>query len=124
MNVNLLSTAKYSWYFQTGFEWIQLDCYGDKVSDRRLKRYYKSTGVNPPNPAEHNLKPAYESCKAGAEAKNYDFFGIQNTYECWGEIGVSHRGGGGGRTWVKFCWVCATGFSEPLLHYSLFCGQL
>ena len=25
-----------------------------------------------------------------------------------------------GGTWVKFCWVCATGFSEPLLHYSLF----
>ena len=27
-------------------------------------------------------------------------------------------------TWVNFCWVCAAGLSEPLLHYSLFCGQL
>ena len=22
-----------------------------------------------------------------------------------------------------FCWVCAAGLSEPLPHYSLFCGQ-
>ena len=29
-----------------------------------------------------------------------------------------------GATWVNFCWVCAAGLSEPLLHYSLFCGQL
>ena len=29
-------------------------------------------------------------------------------------------GGGGGGTWVKFCWVCAAGISEPLPHYSLF----
>ena len=27
-------------------------------------------------------------------------------------------------TWVNFWWVCAAGLSEPLLHYSLFCGQL
>ena len=33
-------------------------------------------------------------------------------------------GGGGGGTWVDFCWVCAAGLSEPLPHYSLFCGQL
>ena len=32
------------------------------------------------------------------------------------------RGGGG--TWVRFCWVCAAGLSEPPPHYSLFCGQL
>ena len=32
------------------------------------------------------------------------------------------RGGGG--TWVNFCWVCTAGLSEPLPHYSLFCGQL
>ena len=32
--------------------------------------------------------------------------------------------GGGGGTWVRFCWVCAAGLSEPLPHYSLFCGQL
>ena len=31
---------------------------------------------------------------------------------------------GRGVTWVKFCWVCAAGLSEPLPHYSLFCGQL
>ena len=30
---------------------------------------------------------------------------------------------GGGGTWVNFCWVCAAGLSEPLPHYSLFCGQ-
>ena len=30
----------------------------------------------------------------------------------------------GGGTWVNFCWVCAAGLSEPLPHYSLFCGQL
>ena len=29
-----------------------------------------------------------------------------------------------GGTWVTFCWVCAAGLSEPLPHYSLFCGQL
>ena len=29
-----------------------------------------------------------------------------------------------GVTWVNFCWVCATGLSEPLSHYSLFCGQI
>ena len=27
-------------------------------------------------------------------------------------------------TKVNFCWVCAAGLSEPLSHYSLFCGQL
>ena len=29
----------------------------------------------------------------------------------------------GGVTCVNFCWVCAAGLSEPLPHYSLFCGQ-
>ena len=33
-------------------------------------------------------------------------------------------GGGGGGTWVQFCWVCAAGLSEPLPQDSLFCGQL
>ena len=28
--------------------------------------------------------------------------------------------GGGGGTWDNFCFVCAAGLSEPLLHYSLF----
>ena len=28
----------------------------------------------------------------------------------------------GGGNWVNFCWVCAAGHSEPLPHYSLFCG--
>ena len=32
--------------------------------------------------------------------------------------------GEGWGNWVNFCWVCATGLSEPLPHYSLFCGQL
>ena len=31
-------------------------------------------------------------------------------------------GGGGGGTWVTFCWVCAAGLSEPLFHCILFCG--
>ena len=29
-----------------------------------------------------------------------------------------------GDTWVSFCWVCAAGFSQPLPHYSLFCGHI
>ena len=33
-------------------------------------------------------------------------------------------GGGGGGTWINFCWVCAAGLSEPLPLYSLFRGQL
>ena len=41
-------------------------------------------------------------------------------------------GGGGGRgvlqadkDWgLNFWWLGAAGVSEPLLHYSLFCGQL
>ena len=33
-------------------------------------------------------------------------------------------GGGGGRTWVNFCFVCAAGLSEPPPKYSLFCDQL
>ena len=36
----------------------------------------------------------------------------------------SPGGGGGGVTWVNFCWVCAAGLSEPLPHYSLFRGHL
>ena len=29
-------------------------------------------------------------------------------------------GGGGGITWVSFCWVCVAGIPKPLAHYSLF----
>ena len=32
--------------------------------------------------------------------------------------------GGGLITWINFCWVCAAGLSEPLPHYSLFCGYI
>ena len=39
-------------------------------------------------------------------------------------LGIPGGGGGGGGTWINFCWVCAAGLSEPLLHYSLFRGQL
>ena len=35
------------------------------------------------------------------------------------KVSATTEGGGGG-TWVKFCWVCAAGISEPLPHYSLF----
>ena len=28
--------------------------------------------------------------------------------------------GGGGATWVKSCWVCTAGISEPQPHYGLF----
>ena len=54
-------------------------------------------------------------------------FALLLTYEC--SAFLLHKltkklepipGGGGGGTWVKFCWVCATGISEPLPHYSLF----
>ena len=31
---------------------------------------------------------------------------------------------GRGVTWINFCWVCAAGLSEPLPHYSLFCGHI
>ena len=34
------------------------------------------------------------------------------------------RGGGGEGPWGNFCWICAAGLSEPLPHYSLFCGQI
>ena len=27
-------------------------------------------------------------------------------------------------TWANICWVCAAGLSEPLPHYSLFCGHI
>ena len=30
--------------------------------------------------------------------------------------------GGGGGTFVNFCWVCAAGLPEPLPHYSIFLG--
>ena len=40
---------------------------------------------------------------------------------------LQHRKGstspGGGVTWVNFFWICAAGLSDPLTHYSLFCGQ-
>ena len=32
--------------------------------------------------------------------------------------------GGGGIAWVNFCWAFAASISEPLPHYSLFCGQI
>ena len=43
---------------------------------------------------------------------------------CWDVRTNQAPGGGGGDTRVKFCWVCAADLSEPLPHYSLFCGQL
>ena len=40
------------------------------------------------------------------------------------DVRRSGEGEGAGVTWVKFCWVCAAGFSELLTHHSLFCGQI
>ena len=31
---------------------------------------------------------------------------------------------GEGASWVNFCWEYAAGLSEPLPHYSLFCGHI
>ena len=31
---------------------------------------------------------------------------------------IEPGGWGWGGTWVNLCWVCATGLSEPLPHYS------
>ena len=32
--------------------------------------------------------------------------------------------GGGGDICFNFCWECVAGLSEPLAHYSLFCGLI
>ena len=41
------------------------------------------------------------------------------------EVHVDPPWGGEGKfgKWVNFCWVCAAGLSQPLLHYSLLCDQ-
>lgn len=68
-----------------------LDCYKDKMGDRRLRYYYKETGIEfPDDPSNANLKPLYESCKAGAEERKFDYFGIQFKKECWGDDIVSN----------------------------------
>ena len=36
---------------------------------------------------------------------------------------ISSKPGGGGGTWVNFCWVCTAGLSKPLPHYSVFSSQ-
>ena len=40
--------------------------------------------------------------------KSYSVFPLCHTF-----LATPGWGGGGGLTWVKFCWVCAAGFSEP-----------
>ena len=45
---------------------------------------------------------------------------IPSLFGSWRGQYNSPGAGGGGGTWVKFCWVCAAGISEPLPHYSLF----
>ena len=37
-------------------------------------------------------------------------------------MGVKGEGAVG--AWLNFCWVCATGLSDTLNHYHLFCDQL
>ena len=49
------------------------------------------------------------------------WFHLQETHEVDKHIN-SPLGGGG--TWGNFCWVYVTGLSEPLPHYSLFCGHI
>ena len=53
-------------------------------------------------------------------------FGKRPPYHLEPAQGDHHDHLSGGGTWVRFCWVCAAGLSEPLphAHYSLFCGQL
>ena len=53
------------------------------------------------------------------------FFIYLQRMNCPSCLYVLGRGGGKGRfALVIFCWVCPTGLSEPLPHYSLFFGQL
>ena len=54
------------------------------------------------------------------------FPGFRNPIDIHRAIATPGSGGGGGGevTWINFSWVCATGLSEPLPDYSLFCGQI
>lgn len=61
-------------------------------------------------------------CKGTSTYKvNYGDQSGQGNNNCLSPPG---GGGGWGSTWVNFCWVYATGFSEPLPRYGPFCGQL
>ena len=51
------------------------------------------------------------------------FPGFRNQIDIHRAIATPGRGGGE-VTWINFGWVCATGLSEPLPDYSLFCGQI
>ena len=52
------------------------------------------------------------------------FFIYLQRMNCPSFLYVPGRGGREGLLWSFFCWVCPTGLSEPLPHYSLFFGQL
>ena len=66
-------------------KWVILGCWIDVVGARALPHFYQETGIPYPEPdSENNLKPIYDSCKAGAEKKDYCYFGLQFKKECWG----------------------------------------
>ena len=71
---------------------MALECYKDRVTDRRLPHFMGETGIPyPGNDALANLKPMYDACKKMAEAHGYPFFGIQFGKECWGGPQVSRN---------------------------------
>ena len=82
-----------------------------------------------PSKALHNYNTRLSSrhaCTISNVKTNYGIFNIEFAgSKVWMFARCRFpRGGGGGVTWVNFCWVCAAGFSEPLTYYRLFCGQL
>ena len=73
------------------------------------------------DPCATHARHLFQSCSDMYSFKNEDKTLRMNSG--W----VVPRGGGGGvgvgGTWVRFCWVCAAGLSEPPPHYSLFYSQ-
>ena len=57
------------------------------------------------------VKEPWPVCISHSTCKSCDLFK---------DLIAQYYPGGGGGTWVQFCWVCAAGLSEPLPHYSLF----
>ena len=66
------------------------------------------------------LAPPPDTQEGRVKGKCSCFFREYENVKCMAQNPWVGEGGG---TWVIFCWVSAAGHSEPLLHYSLFCGQ-